>query len=304
MIIAISWSTWFIWSHLVNYFSENHEIIAFNRRKQDRHKNINYVIWDLNEKIEKQYDFDFFIHCASDTGYDKSDSFMIKNNVESNKNVMELVNNTSCKHFVYLSSASVYQWLSWTINEEVVINKDNLTNPYSLSKFLAEEYIIRNLKRDVKLTIFRSRWVYWDWDRTLLPNLLKHKIINRLLMIWNGETKTSLTYVSNFVESVKVVLDNQQSNYEIFNVWDNDIYSFKMIYELILKKTDFDWYFPIPNWILTILKLINSKKYNYLADSFLNDKILNISKIKKLWYSWRYSINDFFNEYMFNDKKI
>jgi nucleoside-diphosphate-sugar epimerase len=63
----------------------------------------------LKKKYTKIFDFDIFIHSAADTGYEKSKKEMIKNNVEINKNILDLVNKSNCKHFIYISSSSVYQ---------------------------------------------------------------------------------------------------------------------------------------------------------------------------------------------------
>jgi nucleoside-diphosphate-sugar epimerase len=83
----------------VKYFSKlNFEVMSFNRQN-----------WDLREKYTKKFNCDIFIHSASDTNYEKSKKEMIKNNVKINKNVLELINNSNCKHFIYISSSSVYQ---------------------------------------------------------------------------------------------------------------------------------------------------------------------------------------------------
>jgi nucleoside-diphosphate-sugar epimerase len=280
MKIAITWSNWFVWSYVVKYFSKENEIIAFQRQKDEIVWNIKYIKWDLREKFSKDIDFDIFIHCASDTWYWKTKKEMIENNVFSNKNILELVNKLNCKHFIYISSSSVYQWISWVIDENIIINEKNLTNSYSLTKYLAEQYIINNLNKNIKLTILRPRAIYWSWDRVLEPNILKHKIWNRLLLLWNGKNITSLTSIESLINSIFLVIRNQKNNFEIFNISDEKTKNMEEIYLEISKKYNLSWIIKIPIQIIKTFEFFNKNKISYLIDSFEKEKILNIKKIR------------------------
>ena len=259
--IAITWSSWFVWSYLVKYFLKlNFEVIAFDRKK-----------WDLREKYLWKFDCDIFIHSASDTWYEKSKKEMLNNNVEINKNVIDLVNKSNCKHFIYISSSSVYQWISWEITTKVKIEEKNLKNSYSLTKYLAEEYIKKNLNKNIKLTILRPRAIYWKWDRVLVPNILKNQIFWYLLLPWNWKTKTSISEINDFVDFIWDIVKNKKQ--WIYN-FSTKVDTYENLYKQIVKDYNLKWIIKIPIWIFKFLSYFNKNKYSYIVDTFGNDKIL------------------------------
>lgn len=280
--IAITWSNGFVGSYAVKHFSQEHEIIAFQRQKYEIQKNITYKKWDLCEKYDGRFDCDIFIHAAADTGYDKSREEMIEQNILSNKNVLEIVNNSHCKHFIYISSSSIYQWISWIIDESVKIDEKNLKNSYSFTKYWAENYIKENLNKNIKLTILRPRAIYWEWDRVLEPNILKHQIFWKLILLWNGKNITSLTSIENFIQAIDTVIKKQTTKFEIFNISDDNAKTIEEIYNWIVLKYKLNWIIKIPFIILKIFYFLNPNKITYLLDNFWFDKILDIWKFKKI----------------------
>lgn len=279
MKLAITWSNGFVGSYAVKYFSEKHEIIAFQRQKYEIQRNITYKKWDLRDVYNGSFDCDVFIHAAADTGYEKSRKEMMKQNIISNQNILHIVNNSHCKHFIYISSSSVYQWLSGIIDENVKIDEANLQNSYSYSKYMAEKYIQEHLRADIKLTILRPRAIYGVWDRVLEPNILKHQIFWRLILLWNGKNITSITDINAFIQAIDLVIKKQTSHFEIFNISDRKTKTMEIIYQELVEKHSLKWVIHIPLYILKILKFLNPNKISYLLDNFWNDKILDIKKI-------------------------
>lgn len=288
MKIAITWSNGFVWSYLVSFFSKEHEIIAFQRQKYEVQNNITYKKWDLRDIYTDSFDCDIFIHAASDTWYEKSKQEMMKQNVISNQNVLDIVNRSHSKHFIYISSSSVYQWLSGVIDETTEIDENNLENSYSYSKYMAEKYIQEHLRKDIKLSILRPRAIYGIWDRVLEPNILKHQIFKRLLLLGNGKNITSITSIENFIQFIDIIVKKQTTCFEIFNVSDIKTKSIEENYKEISKKYSCKWIIKIPIFLLKIFYFINPNKISYLIDNFDKNKVLNIAKSKKYWYSWDY----------------
>lgn len=272
MKIAITWSNWFVWSYLVDFFWKDNKVYAFNRKMKKLEWNIEYIKWDLNYKFQDDIDFDIFIHCASDTWYEKSKKEMIRNNVEINKNVIDLVNKSNCKHFLYISSSSVYQWLSGEIKANIKINKNNLKNSYSLTKFLAEEYIKENIRNDIRLTILRPRAIYWKWDRVLIPNILKNQILWRLILPWNWKQVTSLTEINFFIDKINKFIENRK--YWVYNI-SSEVNNYEDLYKQIVREYNLKWIIKVPMFIFRILSIFNNNnKYSYIVDTFWNDKVL------------------------------
>lgn len=281
MKLAITWSCWFVWNYVVKYFSKKYEIIAFQRQKNESIWTVKYIKWDYTNAYNSDFDCDIFIHSGADTRYEKSKKEMIKNNVLTNKNILEIVNSSNCKHFIYISSSSVYQWISWVIDENTEINEKNLENSYSLTKYLSENYIKENLNKNIKLTILRPRAIYWIWDRLLEPNILKHQIFWRLILLWNWKNITSITDINLFIKIIDRVIKKQKTNFEIFNISDDKTKNMFDIYKEIALKYKLKWIIKIPIFLLKTLKYLNKNKISYLIDNFEKDKILNIWKIKK-----------------------
>lgn len=286
MKIAITWASWFIGSHLVRYFSTNNEIVALSRKGLDLNKeNIQSIAWDLNKPVNFDlWNIDVFIHCAADIGYTKDKSVMIKNNSDSIKNVINLIT-WKVKHFIYVSSSSVYQWLEWILSESCEINPDNLKNSYSLSKYLAEREILKNIPEDIKLSILRPRAVYWDWDKALLPNILKYSFWKKLFMIWDWNVFTSVTDIKNFCKATELVINCQQSNKEIFNVADIRPITIKEVYEKVKEVFWFTSIISLNENLLKCFQWLNENKISYILDNFSSDKVLDLEKIQRLWYA-------------------
>jgi len=271
MKIAITWSKWFVWSYLVRYLSTNNDIFAFNRNINKSILKITYIKWDLKYKYIWQEDFDVFIHAAADTWYEKTKEEMIENNVIVNKNILDFVNRSNCRHFIYISSSSVYQCLSWKITTNINIDKENLQNSYSLSKYLSEEYISHNLNKSINLTILRPRAIYWKWDRVLVPNILKNKIFWRLILPWNWKNITSVTEINDFIKKIEEVIVSNK--YWIYNI-STKIESYNYLYKTIVVDFNLKWIIRIPLFLFKLLSIINKNKYSYIVDTFWNDKIL------------------------------
>lgn len=285
MKIAITWACGFVGSYAVKYFEQEHDIIAFQRQKSEMQDATVYKKWDLRDTYSEDFDCDVFIHAAADTGYEKSKQVMITQNALFNKNVLQLVNHSHCKHFIYISSSSVYQWISGRIDESVEINEKNLVNSYSFSKYMTEKYIKENLRKDIKLTILRPRVIYGIWDRVLEPNILKHQIFGRLILIWNGKNSTSLTDINYFIETIETVMKQQKSSFEIYNISDRKTKKMETIYQELIWKYHLKWAIKIPLVIIKTLYYFNPNKFSYLIDSFWCNKILDTSKYNAIYTS-------------------
>lgn len=277
MKIVITWTTWFIWWALVRYFAnKNIEILAFWRKLNfswfENFSNVSYFSWDINDELENKNilkNVDVFIHSACNLDYSKSKKELIKDNVNSLANILEATKNI--KHFIYISSSSVYQWKSGIIKVEDKINIKDLKNSYSLSKYLSEQYILENLKNE-KVSILRPRAVYWKWDRVLVPTILKNQIFGKLILPWSWKNKTSITNINDFVLFIeKVILDEKTWIYN----FSSKIETYESLYLDIVKKYNLKWIINIPIFIFKMLNFFNKNKYSYIVDTFWSDKILD-----------------------------
>ena len=271
MKVAITGGGGFLWKKIVDYFFQYwHEVISCQRRKVSEISGVQYVYFDLKDTVSENIfkDVDVFIHCASNVDYTKSKKTLIKENLDTLKNVIKI--SQYAKKIIYISSSSVYQWLSWEIYTTTPINILNLKNAYSYSKYMAEEYIHANFKNE-NIIILRPRAIYWEWDTTLIPQILKNSFLWYLLLPWNGKTVTSISEVSSFVKYIYKCSCEEKS--WIFN-FRTEEKTYEEIYEKIIKEYHFKGIIHLPYIVLEILLIFNKNKYSYIVDTFLNDKIL------------------------------
>lgn len=293
MKIAITGSTWFIWRHLVEYFSRDHEVIAFGRKESPFNSLVSYRQWDIRMAYSGDIDCDIFIHVASDTGYEKSEKEMIETNVDSGIHILNLICRTQCIHFIYLSSSSVYMWMDGVLDEDAKIDIKNLWNSYAMSKYLAEVFFRDNLSKTVRYTILRPRAIYWEGDTTLLPKILERRLFWKLILIWDGEMSTSMTYIGHMNDAINLVIQRQQTNFEIYNISDLGISTYEHIYSQISNRYHCRGILHIPIFYIRFFSFFDPNRSSYLLDTFWKDKILNISKIQKLWYTPHMNIDPF-----------
>ena len=297
MKIAITGSTGFIGKALVYFFAEHHDIIAFWRKKSPFHEGISYESWDITKILEKKFSCDIFIHAASDVGYEKTSAEMIQNNVHSGANIIQALEESWCKHFIYISSSSVYMGIHGSIREDVSIDTKNLTNSYALSKYLAEQYFLENLPRHIRYSVIRPRAVYGKGDTTLLPKIVKLQIFWRIFLIWSGKIATSVTHIDNLCQALEIIISQYDIKYEIYNVSDISPITYEEIYRKISKVYWLNGFYIIPIFFLQILKNCNYNKVSYLLDTFWYEKTLDISKMRKLWYNPSRNIDTFFQNH-------
>lgn len=273
MKIAITWANGFVWNYLVNFFSKNpkNKIIAFNRNYEKNQENIEYKKWDLEEIYKNYWKCDTFIHSAAITSYEISHKKMIKKKEKMNKNILDFIKKSDCKHFILISSSSVYQWKKWNINTNEKIFLKDLENSYSLSKYISEKFFQENLPKDINLTILRPRAIYGKWDKVLVPNILKNKIFWKIILPWNWKNKTSITEINHFINTVNNIILEKKT--WIFNDF-SEVETYENLYKKIVKENNLKWIIKVPIFIFYILKIFNKNKYSYIIDTFENEKIL------------------------------
>lgn len=296
MKIAILWSSGFIGRYITENLKREYDIIAFWRADSPFDSDIEYYTWDIRQENPYNLAFDICIDLAADVDYEKDQKNLFANNVDSMKYICEFLENSRCSHMIYISSSSVYMGKSGIIDERVQISIDDLKNSYALSKYLAEVSLLDGISERIKLSILRPRAVYGEGDTTLLPQILKHHILGNLILPWDGKVMTSMTSIENLTEAIRIIIHKQISRSEIFNVADEWEIAYEVMYRNLCVKYRFRWILYTPVFILRILILFSSNKWSYIYDTFTRNKVLNISKIRKLWYNPKWNIESFLRQ--------
>lgn len=223
MKVIITGATGFVGAHLVRHYAGlGHEVIAIGRQETPPTSLLRYASWiklDLTDNQFPVLESDIIIHgagLASDRGTYQS---FYKNNVLPTE---KLYQHFKGKHFICISSASVYPHLDIPIKEEDA-NLNNVVSNYGRSKLEAENILIKNQRDACKITILRPRSIYGTNDRILLPKILRlYK--NKIRLIGSMDIPISMTHISNLIEAIDGSISNQKTHLEIFNVADREVY--------------------------------------------------------------------------------
>ncbi len=279
MKIAITWTTGFVWWAMTTYFqNKGHEIIALTRKDRD-------ITLPLNN-TQLLNNCNVFIHSAANVHYAQKRKQLLKDNTTSIGHVIQATKHIP--HFIYISSSSVYQWLSWTLTEDIPINISNLQNWYALSKYKAEQLLLKNFPN--KLTILRPRAIYGPGDTTLLPNILSKTLFQKLLLWGPGTNTSSITHIDNLIKAIELLVhkQSQSTQQEIFNIADQTTFTMKETLQHIASTFKLNGTIHLPLYLFYILKVFNKNKYSFLLDLFENNKILNTDKIRNLGHNTNY----------------
>ena len=286
MKMFVTGITGFVGSSVANYFSnKGYDVKGIGRKKQlpSHVLNCEYIQADICKTLD-EIDADIVIHAAalaSDTAPFKE---LYKANVEGTQNVLAASKNA--KHFVYISSSSVYHFHQHSIREnEAGLHFDKLSN-YGKTKFLSEQLIIKDTAKNKK-TILRPRAIYGKHDQQLLPRLLKLVKGDKLILPKHLSKKISLTHIQNLIPAIDLCIKKQSAVLEIFNVADKEVYDLHHVLTTLLPLVAGKPLKPvtIPASIFNLLVAINDKiKFNssfnkFAASSLTHTAVLNIDKI-------------------------
>jgi len=225
----------FIGKRFIRKFADSHEIIVY-ATKQDI-QNANKVL-DLEKisieeglveeqklgEIVKKYNPDVVVHLAALTGLVKchnnpEDAFKI--NVYGTHNVVNACILASCK-LIFISSREVY---GETINDSSKEDDPMLpNNVYGLTKKIGEDLIrLASQKNGLDYTILRLTNVYGpEGDQYGAQVIIKKAISDGIIPILGGTQRLNYVYVDDVVDVINLVLDNEKSSKQIFNVGSKD----------------------------------------------------------------------------------
>ena len=256
------------------------------------------------KNTEKIGNIDVVIHTAGLAHQfgDISKEDFWKVNVNGTKNVAKLAKLLKAKHFILISSVSVYgeiEEANTQTNKSVVTELDEC-NPkgfYAESKYQSE-LVCREVlsNKTTSLTILRLATVIGEGDKGNVRRLIN--IINSGKFIWigKGKNKKSLIYKRDIARAVTSILFNNKKRIEVFNLTANAV-SMKDIVSTIAESLSAR-VFPInipAKFVHLTLKITNKVvKVN---------KIIQLEKSINKWVSDdTYSGDALFKEYGFLPK--
>jgi nucleoside-diphosphate-sugar epimerase len=285
MTILVTGASGFIGGHVVTQLAKNttHRIIATGRSKTDRFKSIErveYISCNLSQPIPEQL-CDVCIHAAGLADDQSSSEQFERNNVEATVRLLRAI--PSCKVFIYISSASVYNFSDGKIKSETDAQIDETISLYGRSKLSGELKIKESGFPSVY--ILRPRAVYGPGDRVLMPRILKLIRQRRILVPGPFNALTSLTHVQNLYEVIHSCIQQAQPGQHIYNIADQSVYRLKEVIGTIAqRKYNHKNFVHVPMPIVTTLmrlqqalgkkSVVTQQSLNYMTQ----DSVLSIEK--------------------------
>ena len=217
-------------------------------------------------------------------------------NVEGTKNILKFAAEKSIRHFILISSVSVYGLEKGNEALEKIKKTDEKKpcfpkGEYAVSKLMSEKEAIKICReKNIALTILRLATVVGEGDRGNVWRLIKAIDQKRFLMIGKGENYKTLIYKKDVARACRSILEKKdltEREIEIFNLAAEPV-RMRDIVDMIaacLGKKQPVFFVPVGliNQPLNIIsKLIRGKKIKSFSETlnkwtsnemFANEKI-------------------------------
>lgn len=299
MKVLVTGATGFIGKAIVSgLVKENFEVFCLGSLKSENTGELpNFVRADIADfesvnSLEELKNFDAIIHSAGlahQFGETSKEDFR-KINVEGTKNIARLGAKLKVKHFILISSVSVYGNVKSNY-ENNLIDENSGCEPegfYAQSKLESEKAAAEICeKNQIPLTILRLATVIGENDRGNTARLIR--MIDKRIFVWIGTGKNykSLIYKNDVAGACLKILDKKTNGTEIFNVSAEPVFMKDVVSEIetALNK-------KVPGIHLPVSLLKKGFK--------INSKIFRVKKISKL----SETIDKWLSEDVFSSDKI
>jgi len=304
------------------FIDKGYYVIGIDRTESRREDSgqFKYVKLDITaqDKVKQFFSglsFDYLIHCAAlvhKNSPDLSFNNFMKINYEGTKNIFDSVikskNKYGLKRAIFFSTIEVYGGEE----RDEIISEGDECNPisfYGKSKLAAERYLL-NLCKDYKLPIIILR-LSPVYSKDFLRNVKRRVLVGKEMFFYrvgDGKQKISLCSRNNVIDAVERCIESEVSFGEVFNIADNQVYSFNDLLNYFRKLIGNRITIKIPECIvhlgIKLLSLIFSGRKERLLSIYYKltkDNIYSIEKAKK-YFGYNPKWN--FENTILKDRKI
>lgn len=196
---------------------------------------INYVGTKSEEWIKKDFTgYDSILHVAG-MAHKKETSKNERKYYEVNHalavRVAEKAKNSGVKHFIFLSSMSIYGKKNGIIDENLIPKPQNY---YGMSKLAAEKSLKELESNDFKVAYIRPPMVYGE----KCPG--NYKMISKVAVLIpifpSIRNKRSMIFIYNLCEFIRLVIDRKLNG--VFHPQNKEYVSTEELYRTIRKQND------------------------------------------------------------------
>lgn len=223
--------------------------------------NANYTYHDLQTYdgcLTATVDVDVVFHCAASTS-NAVDTVVdplahVTPNVAMNNFLIDAAWRNNVKHYVFISSNTVYP----PKGDEPVVESDFLFDepypvyfPVGWMKRYAEvqcELYAKYLPRTMKCTVVRPANLFgphdkYDFNKCHVTPATIRKVADKMdpIPVWGDGTELrDLLYVGDFVEALQVIMENETEMFQTYNVGSNKVYSVLEVLELMKTIAEYN----------------------------------------------------------------
>jgi nucleoside-diphosphate-sugar epimerase len=183
-------------------------------------------------------------------------------NVVGSKNVVGAAVRAGVKHFVFISSVSVYGGVAHGKDEDSECRPEG---PYAESKLQAERYLIELCQKEgVNLTILRLATLYGEGDPGNVARLIGSIKRGRFIWVGKGKNFKSLIHREDAARACIAVIKAPVSGINIYNVSAPPCQMRDIVaaITLCLGKSVPSWHVPA-SFALNSAKIIKNISFNY-----------------------------------------
>jgi dTDP-4-dehydrorhamnose 3,5-epimerase len=322
--VLVTGATGFLGKYLVEELTNNgYEVVAQGRKEnilnnlKEQYK-VNILKCSLNEIKNIDMNIDCVIHAAAlSTVWGKWQDFY-DSNVLGTENVIKFCLKNNVKRLIYVSSPSIYsaKFDRFNIKEED-FDKNNKLNFYIKSKILAEDLINKIDNQKLETVIIRPRGLFGIGDTSLVPRLINANSKIGIPLFNDGKNVVDITCVENVAYSLRLAMEKEEANGNIYNITNGDPTEFKNILDKLFteleeranyRKMNINLMYFVASVIELFYKLFRIYKEpmitKYTIATLGYSQSLNIEKAKKdLDYNPKITLEEGIKKYAEHERK-
>ena len=202
------------------------------------------------EKIVQNIDVVF--HCAANTSNALDTKvnplIHVTANVEMNVNLMEQAWKNKVRKFMYISSNTVYP----DLGNDYCYETENCQTPDIFPVYKAVgnmkrygetlcDFLSNHIHNPMQCVIIRPSNAFgpndkYDYEKCHVTPANIRKVADNLnpIPVWgDGSELRDLLYVSDFVDALQIIMENEKEMFEVYNVGSNKVYSVLEVLDLM-----------------------------------------------------------------------
>ncbi|MBI4019244.1 MAG: GDP-mannose 4,6-dehydratase [Candidatus Aenigmarchaeota archaeon] len=221
----------FLGSHLARELAGNYEILIVDEGKseervEDVKKSLQIIRMSLTDPQLKdainQFEPDTIFHLGAFTLPFREKSFLrtsMESNIFGTVSLLEALENTNVKSFIYASSSEIYGSVNKAPFREDMVPRP--TSPYSAGKLAGEHYsMLYHDTYGFPATVLRLFNIYGSWQtpNRIIPELIVSCLKKQTFRMTKGEQTREFNYVKDIVDALIAAAKTGKAKGEIINV--------------------------------------------------------------------------------------